>query len=258
MQDTSEAPLISMIIPVYNEINFIGQVLDRIAQAKLPVEIIIVDDGSTDGTREWLLSKSKEGYFTLLTHKENAGKGAALSTGFAYARGRWVIPQDADLECFPEDIHDLLKEALSIEAKGESLYAIYGSRFLNKGNRFWLPTFLANSIINIFFRILYRKKLTDLMTCYKLIPSWIVKKIIPFENSSFEVEAEITAKLVRMGCNIYEMPIRYQFRGYKSGKKIKARHFFSVIRVMFYYFIKRYLSSVPEDTSSVGSRSPNI
>lgn len=229
----SAALPLTVVMPVYNEINSFEEVLNRIEEANLQCELIIVDDGSTDGTREKLQQMEGMKTYRLMLHERNAGKGAALSTGFAHATGVYVIPQDADLEYFPSDIAHMLSYALELQKKlGHRRFAVYGSRFINRPERVWLPTFIANKLITYFTNLLYRAHLTDVMTCYKLIPTEFLRSQLPLESRAFEVEAELTARLLRAGYQIYEMPIRYAPRTYKDGKKIKPRHFFSVISTL--------------------------
>jgi glycosyltransferase involved in cell wall biosynthesis len=209
-------PRLSIIVPVYNELATIATVLARIQAAVLSGvdrEIIVVDDGSTDGTREWLESSENRGS-KVVFHPENRGKGAAVRTGLAHASGDIVLIQDADLEYDPRDYPALLAPILA----GASV--VYGSRFLGGAERrMSLPTWAANRLLTAVTRLLYGLRLTDMETCYKL---WRVDVLrgVPLRASGFDIEPEITAKLARRGVNIREVPIRYYGRSRAQGKKI--------------------------------------
>jgi len=203
---------ISVIMPVYNERDTISEILRQVRAVDIDKEIIIVDDCSTDGTRDWLKLLDKE--IKITYHAHNKGKGEAIKTGLREARGDLVIIQDADLEYSPQEYYKLIEPI----AEGKT-DIVYGSRFLgnNKfpvschhwGNRFL--TFMTN--------LLYGSKLTDMETCYKVFRREILLSL-ELEAVSFEFEPEVTAKALKKGYNILEVPVSYRGRGYHEGKKI--------------------------------------
>lgn len=208
-----EDKTLSVIIPVYNEKNTILKLLERVEGVKLLVnkQIIIVDDFSTDGTRE-ILSKIKN--HKILFHEKNKGKGSAIRTGLEYASGDFIIIQDADLEYDPQDYKKLLK--LMIE---ENYPAVYGSRFLNAKHKELVLNYYGNKILTFFTNLLYNSRITDMETCYKLFKSNVIKSL-NLKSERFDFEPEVTAKILKKGLEIKEVPISYTFREFKEGKKI--------------------------------------
>lgn len=211
---------ISIIIPAYNEQRTIAKVLESVEQIRIQgysKEIIVVNDASKDNTKkivEVFCKKNKN--IKLLNHQKNLGKGAGIVTASKHITGDIVIIQDADLEYNPIEIPKLVKEYE--KNKG---CAIYGSRDLNKKNAHsYMSYFLGNKILNFVTNLIYRTKITDMETCYKLIPTDIFKKI-KLESSGFEIEPEITAKIAMLKCKIKEIPITYKPRSIEEGKKIK-------------------------------------
>ncbi len=207
-------PLLSVIVPVYDEVATIREILRRIRATDVAKEIVVVDDGSTDGTRE-LLAKEGGDDLRVILHDRNRGKGAALRTGFAAARGDVVVVQDADLEYDPAEYGVLLGPILDGRAD-----AVFGSRFLGGPHRVlyarhrlgnWLLTALSNLATNL--------NLTDMETCYKAVRRPLLQALTLREDR-FGFEPEITAKLARAGARIYEVPISYSGRTYEEGKKI--------------------------------------
>lgn len=211
---------VSVVIPCFNEANTILTLIERVRQSPVPdKEIIVVDDGSTDGTRELLQSHGPTSGVRVLLHPQNQGKGAALRTGFRAATGEIVIVQDADLEYDPAEYPKLLKPI--VDGKAD---VVFGSRFMGGephrvvyfwhmiGNRFL--TLLSNMVTNI--------NLTDMETCFKVFRRSVLQKI-QLEEDRFGFEPEITAKVARMGCVIYEVGIAYYGRTYNEGKKIGWR-----------------------------------
>ncbi len=209
---------LSILIPVYNEKDNILKILEKIENIELPFnidkEIIIVDDYSTDGTREVL--KSLEEKYKIFYHEKNRGKGAALRTGLPAVSGEYVIIQDADLEYDPEDYIPMLKKLIS-----EKLKVLYGSRRLKFQNQYSHLSFLLGGIIlSILTNVLYRQKITDEPTCYKLIESELLRSL-DLECERFEFCPEVTAKIARLGFKISEIWINYYPRSIEEGKKIK-------------------------------------
>src|ERR1051326_3422955 len=205
---------VSIVIPVYNELNTIHKILAAVKAVSLSKEIIVVDDFSTDGTRE-ILQKLNDPEIKVLFHEINKGKGAALRTGFAFASGDITVVQDADLEYDPQEIPALIKPILDGKAD-----AVFGSRFLSGAHRvhlFW--HYVGNKILTTFSNMLTNLNLTDMETCYKAVKTDILKQM-RLKTDRFSFEPEITAKLAKRGCRIYEVPISYSGRDYSEGKKV--------------------------------------
>ncbi|MCA9174441.1 MAG: glycosyltransferase family 2 protein [Planctomycetales bacterium] len=227
--EVPESFLLSVVIPVYNERETLYKLLAQVAQLPMRRQLILVDDCSTDGTRELLRDVERAGDVTVIYHERNQGKGAALRTGFAAAKGDVVVIQDADLEYHPGDIPGLLGPLLSGEAD-----VVYGSRFLEGEqdpswiHRFgnWLLTWSSNCFTGL--------RLTDMETCYKAFRrEWLAK--VTLQQDRFGFEPEVTAKLARRGCRFAEVPISYNARGYREGKKIGLKDLFNA-----FYCIVRY------------------
>jgi len=207
---------LSILIPVYNEKTTILKVLDIIKKVKLGnigKEIIIVDDGSTDGTREILKNLNKKN-IKIFFHKKNQGKGAAIKTGLKYITGDIILIQDADLEYDPNDYPKLLEPILKGKAN-----IVYGSRFLKKHRPKYYFYYLGNLALNLFISLLYQKRITDMETCYKVFKRDIIKNI-RLKAKGFDFEPEITTKIIKKGHKIIEVPIEYRCRSFKEGKKI--------------------------------------
>jgi glycosyltransferase involved in cell wall biosynthesis len=222
--------MVSIVIPVYNEETTIRDVISRVKQLPLPKEIIVVDDCSTDGTRRALSQLENLSGIRIIYKSKNEGKGAALRTGFAAATGDVVCIQDADFEYDPRDIIELIRPIVEGVAD-----VVYGSRFL--GNARQDPSILhrlGNRTLTWFSNRFTGLKLTDMETCYKAFPRKLLNKI-EIEQDRFGVEPEITAKIARLNCRVLEIPIRYDGRGYKEGKKIGLKDGFEAI-----YCIVRY------------------
>lgn len=207
---------ISVVMPVYNEVDTIEEIISRVNSVAMDKEVIVVDDFSTDGTRE-RLEEIIQGQDNLkvLYHDRNKGKGAALRTGFASLTGDVVIIQDADLEYDPVDYPRLLEPILDGRAD-----VVYGSRFLGGPHRvlfFW--HYVGNKLLTLLSNALTNLNLSDIETCYKVFRSEILKDIA-FKSNRFGFEPEFTAKVAKMKLRIYEVPISYSGRTYAEGKKI--------------------------------------
>lgn len=222
---------VDIIIPVYNEektIENILEILENTDFCNLEKNIIIVDDCSTDATREIL--KRYEEKYTVIYKEKNGGKGSAVNVGFENVKSDIVIIQDADLEYNPSDYAPLLKLIVDGEAD-----VVYGSRFLGTPFKdFMFLSFVANKFLTLLTNILYGTKLTDMETCYKAIKREFVKGL-NIKSNKFDLEPEITAKLVKKGAKIKELPIKYNARSYQDGKKITYKDGLMAIRALFYY-----------------------
>ena len=213
--------VLSVVIPVYNEAATLEQVLARVRATGLPLEIIVVDDGSTDGTREVLQRLEQEQDLKVALHDRNRGKGAALKTGFLQATGDVVVVQDADMEYDPDDLRFLLQPLLDNSAD-----VVYGSRYSGP-DRAVSPLWhlAANKFITALFNIFHGYRLTDVETCYKLFRRELIQELAPnLRENRFGIELEMSAKLLKQrDVRFFERPIRYARRSYAEGKKIGWR-----------------------------------
>ncbi|MCX6357136.1 MAG: glycosyltransferase [Candidatus Aureabacteria bacterium] len=209
---------LSVVIPVYNEINTVAEIIRRVRDVPLDKEIIVVDDCSTDGTREELRQMSGgDPAFRVIYQERNQGKGAALREGFRHVTGDIVIIQDADLEYYPEEYPKLIEPIVKGRAD-----VVYGSRFLGAHRVFLFSHYFGNKIINLFTNILYNCIFTDMETCYKAFRADIIKHF-KLRSNSFGFEAEFTANVMKRGSKVYEVPISYDGRSYSERKKITWR-----------------------------------
>ena len=208
---------LSVIIPVYNEEATIQEILKQVRAVNLAREIIVVDDGSTDGTRQLLKQEENQPGTIVLYHDHNQGKGAAVRTGFDHATGDILLIQDADLEYDPRDYPVLVRPIEEGRVK-----VVYGSRFLGprKAMMFW--HMLGNKFLTLLTNVLYNAILSDMETCYKVFRADVITGI-PLRSRRFEFEPEITAKVLKRGHRIFEVPISYYGREYDEGKKISWR-----------------------------------
>lgn len=215
---------LSIIVSVYNEEKTVGSILKKVQSIRKVKEIIVVDDGSTDKTvkviRKLKLRKVK------LFSKSNGGKGSAIRYGLKHATGNYVLIQDADLEYDPADIPLLLDPVLRGRAD-----IIYGSRFLGPHLNLLFWHRLGNSFLNFLVNILYNTTLSDMETCYKLIPTHLLRSL-DIQSNAFDMEPEITCKLLRRGHAIYEVPISYVGRTHAEGKKITWRDGIDAVKVI--------------------------
>jgi glycosyltransferase involved in cell wall biosynthesis len=211
------SPRLSVVMPVFNEMATIDEIIPRVLGIPLPVELIVVDDCSTDGTREHLKEMQREYGFTLLLQERNQGKGAALRRGFTAVTGNMVAIQDADLEYSPEELPELA--ALIIEGRAD---VVYGSRFLGRHRVFLFTHYVGNRILTLLTNVLYNTMLTDMETCYKVMRREVLDGL-DLQSNGFGIEPEITAKIFRRHYRVYEVPISYDGRTYEEGKKIGWR-----------------------------------
>ncbi len=209
-----ESPLLSVVMPVYNERETIEEIIARVLAVPMRVELVVVDDCSTDGTRALLEGLQKRFGFTLLLQPRNQGKGAALRRGFGAVKGDIVAIQDADLEYSPEEFPSLAE--LIIEGRAD---VVYGSRFLGRHRVFLFTHYLGNRVLTLITNVLYNTMLSDMETCYKVMRREVLDGL-DLQSDGFGIEPEITAKIFKRGYRVYEVPISYDGRGYDEGKKI--------------------------------------
>ncbi len=230
---------LSVVIPVYNEIDTILEILQRVKAVPIDKEIIIVDDYSTDGTRE-ILREIKDDNIQLILNEENRGKGFSIRKGFEYITGNIVIVQDADLEYYPDEYPVLIQKIM--EGKAD---VVYGTRFSGPRRVFHFYHFLGNQVLNLIANFLYDTNLSDLMTGYKVFRADVLRRI-KLSANGFGIEAEITAQILKRKLRLYEIPISYDGRDYDEGKKITWKDFFRSL----YWLIKCRFESydVAEDT----------
>jgi len=231
---------LSIIVPVYNEKETIAEILRRVRSVKLEVrtgygindhsvltlerEIVVVDDGSTDGTQEILRSQREAPDTIVVFHERNQGKGAAVRTGLQHVTGDIILIQDADLEYDPRDYPELLQPI--VEGRTQ---AVYGSRFRGgptKAMFFW--HMVGNRLLTLVTNVLYDSTLTDMETCYKVFTREIAEKL-DLKAARWGFDPEITAQILKQGCRIYEVPISYTGREFEEGKKISWRDTFTVL-----------------------------
>ncbi|MGZ5384276.1 MAG: glycosyltransferase family 2 protein [Acidimicrobiia bacterium] len=226
----TDAAKLSILIPVFNERRTIAEAVRRARTVDLPVdrEILIIDDGSTDGTGE-IIKRLADSTVKVLTQPVNMGKGAALRRGFEESTGDYVIVYDADLEYDPRDWPSLLRPALEGEAR-----AVYGSRFTGERRNMMFWHWMGNRFLSLLTNLLYNTTLSDMETCSKLIEGDLIRSL-HLTSNRFDIEPEITAKLLRLGVRIYEVPIRYTGREVDEGKKISWRDGFPALWALVKY-----------------------
>jgi glycosyltransferase involved in cell wall biosynthesis len=221
---------LTVIIPVYNEVGTIREIIKRVKATGLTNEILVVDDGSLDGTREILTELSKKGEINAIFHARNAGKGAAIRSGLKKVKGDLILIQDADLEYDPQDYPLLLQPIEDGLAD-----VVYGSRFLGGPRRpilFW--NMVANKILTFTTNILYNNILSDMESGYKLFKREVIDRMQIHANR-FDFEPEFTAKILKRRVRIYEVPIRFTPRYYEEGKKIKMKDAFIAMWTLLKY-----------------------
>jgi glycosyltransferase involved in cell wall biosynthesis len=217
-----KAETITVLIPVYNEVKYLTQILKKVEDTDLcglSKEIVIVDDGSTDGTRDLLREMEETTPYKIYYHSKNMGKGAALRTALNYATGDIIVIQDADLEYDPKDYPDLIQLILDDKAD-----AVYGTR-LGSGKpvrAFNIWHYFGNKFLTLITNLLYNTTLTDMETCYKAFRADVIKSV-QIRSNRFDFEPEITAKVLKRRYHLYETPISYFGRDFNEGKKISWR-----------------------------------
>lgn len=228
-------PQLSVVVPVYDEVATVEALIEEVESVPLDLEIVVVDDGSRDGTAQVLEKLAAEGRIRLHTHERNQGKGAALRIGFGVARGEYVVVQDADLEYDPHEFPKLIAPLKAGKAD-----VVYGSRFVGSEPHrvlyFW--HYVANRMLTLLSDMLTNLNLTDIETCYKAFRREVIQSIT-IEENRFGVEPEITAKLARLGCRVYEVGISYSGRTYDEGKKIGWRDGVRAVWCILKYNLRR-------------------
>jgi len=207
-------PLLSVVMPAYNERDTIEEIIRRVLAVPLRIELIVVDDASTDGTREILQRLAPALGFMLLTQPDNRGKGAALRRGFAAVQGDIVVIQDADLEYSPEEYPQLIELISAGRAD-----VVYGSRFIGRHRVFLFTHYVGNRMLTMLTNMLYNTILSDMETCFKAMRVDVLRSM-SLRSNRFGIEPELTAKIFKRGYRVYEVPITYDGRGYEDGKKI--------------------------------------
>ena len=233
MTESPETPtyrLLSVIVPVFNERTTLTEIVRRMRAVDLPMdrEIVVVDDGSSDGSDK-VLSAIEVSTVRVLRHPGNVGKGAAIRSGLAVVRGDLVLIQDADLEYDPEDWPKLINPVLRGRAK-----VVYGSRFTGERKNMLFWHWVGNRFLSLVTNVLYNTTLSDMETCYKLFDRSVIEGIT-IDSNRFDFEPEITAKVLRRGYRIYEVPISYNGREFDEGKKITWRDGFVALWTLVKY-----------------------
>src|SRR3954462_13992183 len=207
-------PLLSVVMPVFNERDTVEEIIRRTLLVPVRAQLVVVDDYSTDGTRDILARLQPELGFTLVLQPQNAGKGSALRRGFQEVRGDLVVIQDADLEYSPEEFPQLIE--LICQGRAD---VVYGSRFLGKHRVFMFTHYMGNRLLTMATNILYNTMLTDMETCYKVMRTEVLRSM-SLEADGFGIEPEMTAKIFKRGYRVYEVPISYAVFCLKKRKKI--------------------------------------
>src|SRR3989338_825168 len=224
--------ILSIVMPVYNEKDTVLKIIDKVLKIEMVKELIVVDDGSTDGTRQLLKGAKSDDRMKIFFHDKNMGKGAALRTGFQHISGEVVAVQDADLEYDPNEFNELVRPIIDGVAD-----VVYGSRLSGgKPQRvylFWHK--MGNNLLTFLTNLLYNSTLSDMETCYKMFRKDVLRRM-EIKSNDFSVEPELTAKVLKnRNLRVYEMPISYYGRSYAEGKKISWRHGFGALWTLLKY-----------------------
>ena len=222
-------PLVSVVMPAYNERDTIEEIIRRVRAVPLRTELIVVDDASTDGTRDLLQRLQQELGFALLLQPRNGGKGSALRAGFALVTGDIVVIQDADLEYSPEEYPALIELI-----RGGRADVVYGSRFLGRHRVFLFTHYLGNKLLTLMTNVLYNTILSDMETCFKAMRIEVLRSFT-LRSNGFGIEPELTAKIFKRHYRVYEVPITYDGRSYDEGKKITWRDGFVALWILLKY-----------------------
>jgi glycosyltransferase involved in cell wall biosynthesis len=248
-------PELSVLMAIYNERTTAPTAIEQVLAADLPVdefELVLVDDASSDGTREWLLAQELPDNVQLLLHDRNRGKGAAIATALEHARGSYATIMDADLEYDPQQIAALLQPLLAGEAS-----AVYGARGFEAHATFSFWYVVGNKVVTMAANVLFNAWLSDIMTCMKVLPTELWRAF-SLRETGFAFEAEITARLLASGVRIYEVPITYRARSREAGKKLTAVDGLRVLRTLIrtrldgrvVSDVSRYIPEPPELTDA--------
>jgi glycosyltransferase involved in cell wall biosynthesis len=220
--------MLSILMPVYNELATVERAIDDVltTELPLPIELVVVDDGSTDGTLELLRAQAAQGRIRLIEHERNAGKGAAVRTALQHATGELAAIFDADLEYDPHDFAALLPPLLDGQAN-----AVFGVRAFDGATSHSFLFVMGNKGCTLAANVLFNVYLHDIMTCHKVIRTDLFRRL-PLQARGFEIEPEITARLIQQGERIFEVPIRYRARSHAEGKKLNASDGLKVIATL--------------------------
>jgi glycosyltransferase involved in cell wall biosynthesis len=227
-------PLLSVVMPVFNERDTIQEIIGRVMRVPMRIELIVVDDYSTDGTRDVLAELQPQHGFKLILQPKNGGKGSALRRGFQEVTGDVMVIQDADLEYSPEEYPDLI--ALICQGRAD---VVYGSRFIGRHRVFLFTHYAGNRLLTLITNVLYNTMLTDMETCYKVMVRKVVDRL-DLQSRDFGIEPEITQKVSAMRARVFEVPISYNGRTYEEGKKIGLKDAFKAV-----YTIVRFWGWTP-------------
>jgi glycosyltransferase involved in cell wall biosynthesis len=222
-------PLLSVVMPAFNERETIDEIIRRVLAVPVRIELIVVDDCSTDGTRDILKTLQAEMGFKLVLQPQNGGKGSALRAGFAQVTGDIVVIQDADLEYSPEEYPELIELICAGRAD-----VVYGSRFLGRHRVFLFTHYLGNKLLTFITNVLYNTILSDMETCFKVMRVEVLRSFT-LQSNGFGIEPELTAKIFKRRYRVYEIPITYDGRSYEEGKKITWRDGLVALWVLLKY-----------------------